>query len=270
MPSDLADSDLTLSQPDREKLGPLISVHPPASRMHKVNIAIASTFTVLFGVPAVWLLVVYLRGGPGNGAWIGAAVFGPLALATGFGAFSLIRKLGWKLYLYASGFVWQRGRTVVVTWDEVKSTIAQQDVMGGRKLDFWFRFILHDGTKFTIDSSYRDFDAFVAAALEGVDSALLRRAEAAFQSGDGIPFGKTVVTPNGLEREGQFLAWADVEKVTVETAGPNDMADSVIVYQRGKTGKAARWWVRLTTEFHNLDTFLTLCRRFTAVELPEG
>ena len=258
MPSDLTDSDLTLNQTDREKLGPLVSVHPPASRMHKVNIAIASTFTLAMGIPAVLFLVGRI--------WIGAAVFGPLALGLAFGLFFLVRKLFWKLYLYENGFVWKRGRSVVVPWDGVKATIAQQDVMGSKKFDFWFRFILKDGTKFTIDSSYQQFDAFVEAAQDGVNTAILNRADAVFPKGEGVEFGKTLVTANGLEREGRFLPWADVERVAVEMGVQNDYLYSVVVYEAGKTGKSARWWMRGTTDFHNLDTFLTLAKRYAKVE----
>ena len=60
--NDVVPLDLALSEADREALGTLQSVHPAASRLHKINIAIASVFTVVLVVPALAFLIAWLFG----------------------------------------------------------------------------------------------------------------------------------------------------------------------------------------------------------------
>jgi hypothetical protein len=90
------DSGLEISTTDQAALGSLQSVHPAASGIHKVNVAIATVFTVLLAGPAIAFLIGEIRN-PGKGLVIGAAIFGGMALLPAIGLFVLIRKLRWRL-----------------------------------------------------------------------------------------------------------------------------------------------------------------------------
>jgi hypothetical protein len=116
--SQSGDTEPKLSDADRTALGAFRSFHPAASGIHKVNIGIASVFTVLLLGPAVAFLIAALRS-PGKGMEIGAGIFGAIGLAPAIGLVYLIRKLRWRLYLFDNGFVFARGANRVVLWDDV-------------------------------------------------------------------------------------------------------------------------------------------------------
>src|SRR5205809_228771 len=108
--------DLRLSASDLSALGKFRSTHVAGSLMHKVNIAIASSFTVLLLVAAVFALKFWLEN-PGKGLWPVPMIFGGLALLPAVGLILLVRKLRWRLFLFDNGFVFSRSRDWVVLWD---------------------------------------------------------------------------------------------------------------------------------------------------------
>jgi hypothetical protein len=180
-------TDLMLSDTDRAALGECRSFHPAASGMHKVNITIATIFTLLPLGGAIAFLIAGLNR-PGKGLEIAAAVFGAIALAPAIGVAFLVRKLFYRLYLFDNGFVFARGSNRIVLWDEVQSFYDQQDVVSGIRADRWLRFLLQHGRRLTIDSSYKDFAAFAKAVQDGVTRTVLARAAEALSNGQAIAF----------------------------------------------------------------------------------
>jgi hypothetical protein len=257
------DSGLEISATDQAALGSLQSVHPAASGIHKVNIAIASIFTVLLAGPAILFLILEIKN-PGKGNIIGLAIFGGMALLPAIGLFVLIRKLRWRLYLFDNGFVFARGYNRVVLWDDVKYFYEQQDVVAGIRADRWLRFVLANGQRFTIDSSYKDFVAFNDAVRDGVTQSLLARAAAAFPKGQSIPFGKLAVSQTGLEKDGDVVQWGDVHSISIEL---RFNAFAVVVFQRDPLAKV-EWYARPIPQFANVNAFLALARQFTTVIGP--
>jgi hypothetical protein len=268
------DTDLMLSEADRAALGTFRSFHPAASGMHKVNIAIASAFTLLMLAGALWFLFAGLRS-PGKGLEYGGLVFGGLALAPAAGLIYLILKLRWRLYLFDNGFVFSKGGNRVVRWDEIQSFYEQQDVVAGIKADQWLRFLLNDGRRLTIDSSYKDFAAFCQTVRERVTATVLARAAEALPKGQSIAFGKLLLSKAGLEKEGDSLAWADVHSIAIEPRIDGRIyTHGVIVYKRNPESNAGKekmeWYMKLVPRFGNVDAFLQLASQFTNIAGPEA
>jgi hypothetical protein len=266
-------SDLMLSDTDRVALGAFRSLHPAASKMHKVNITIAAIFTLLLLGPAVAFLIAALRA-PGKGIEIGVAIFGGLGLLPAIGLGYLIRKLRWRLYLFDNGFVFARGGNRVVLWDDVQSLYDQQDVVSGIRADRWLRLVLKDGRRLTLDSSYKEFAAFAAAARDGVTSAILARAAQDLPAGRALAFGKLMLSQAGLEKPGESLSWADVDRISIEPrAAGNLHAQGVVVYKRGPQSQGftekTEWYVKLVPHFGNVDAFLRLASQFTSIAGPD-
>ena len=233
MTSTDTDADLELSTTDRAALGAFRSLHPASSGMHKLNIAIASLFTLLLMGPALGFLIAALNK-PGKGLGIGAAIFGGLGLLPLIGLGFLIRKLRWRLHLFEKGFVFTRGKNRMVLWDDVQSFYEQQDVVAGMRADRWLRFLLKDEQQFTIDSSYKDFAAFADAVRDGVTKAVLTQAAKVLPTGEAIAFGKLKLSKSGLEKEGESLTWAEVHSITIEPRVDGQVhANGVVVYKRG-------------------------------------
>jgi hypothetical protein len=267
------DSDLMLSDADRAALGAFRSFHPAASGMHKVNIVIAAIFTLVLLGPAVLFLILALKA-PGKGNEIGLAIFGVLGLAPAIGLAYLIRKLGWRLYLFDNGFVFARGGNRVVRWEDVQSFYEQQDVVAGMKADRRLRFLLQDGRRLTVDSSYKDFADFAGAVRDGVTEAVLARAAEELPAGRSIAFGKLLLSEAGLEKPGESLSWAEVDGITIEPRVDGQVhAQGVVVYKRMAPAKGVKgkveWYVKLVPNFGNVDAFLQLASRFTTVGGPD-
>jgi hypothetical protein len=269
-----SDSDLTLSDGERASLGAFRSVHPAASGIHKVNLAIASVFTLLPGGGAIAFAVGALNN-PGKGMWIGVLIFGALALGPAIGVVYLALKLRWRLYLFENGFVFARGSNRVILWEDVQSFYEQQDVVAGIRADRWLRFLFNDGRRLTVDSSYRDFAAFAEAARNGVTQAVLRRAERDLPAGRSIAFGKLKLSQAGLEKEGDSIPWADVEGITIEPRIDGQVhAQAVVIYKRGMQSKGLKekveWYMKMVPRFGNVDAFLHLASQFTRIVGPEA
>jgi hypothetical protein len=271
--SQFSDSDLMLSDEDRAALGAFRSLHPAASGMHKVNIAIASVFTLLPGGGAIAFLIGALNN-PGKGMGIGVMIFGALALGPAIGVVYLVLKLRWRLYLFDNGFVFARGANRVVKWDDVQSFYEQQDVVAGIRADRWLRFLLNDGRRLTVDSSYKDFAAFAEASRRGVTNAVLRRAAQELPVGRAITFGKLKLSQAGLEKEGDAISWAEVDGITFESRVDGQVhAQAVVIYKRGlQSGglkEKVEWYMKMVPRFGNVDAFLHLASQFTRVGGPE-
>src|SRR5262249_40652486 len=155
-------------------LGPLRAVHPGGSKMLKVNIAIASFFTLLLGGFAGYLLIRSFQ--LANNWYLAAAWFGGLGLVPGIGLILLIRKFSWGLYLFENGFVFAAGKDRVVLWDDVAQLFEKQDVVAGMRADKWLRLVLKDGSEVKMDSAYKDFSAFNEVLTNKVAEAVLQRA----------------------------------------------------------------------------------------------
>jgi hypothetical protein len=268
-----ANFELTLSEADRAALGAFRSYHPAASGMHKVNIAIASVFTILPLGGAIAFLIGELNS-PGKGIGIGAIVFGGIALAPAAGLIYLVVKLRWRLYLFDNGFVFARGSNRVIEWADVQSFYEQQDVVAGVRADRWLRFLFHDGRRLTVDSSYKDFAAFADAARQGVTNAVLRRAAEDLPAGRAIAFGKLKLSQAGLEKEGDSIPWAAVDSITFEPRIDGQVhAQAVVIYKRGLQSAGVKekveWYMKLVPRFGNVDAFLRLASQFTRVGSPQ-
>lgn len=257
-----------LKDRDAEALGELLSAHPAASGMHKVNIAIASVFTFLPGAAALLFLFMHLTGDPKSQMWIGAAAFGAIALLPGIGLLFLLRKLRWKLFLYQNGFVFARGRNKVVPWGAVKSMFEEQDVVAGIRADARLKFTFPDGGWLIIDSAYKRFAEFSAAVRAGVTRAVVARASAALKKGEAFAFGKLKITRTGLAHGDDELTWAEVGEVAIEDYGGGY---AIRIYAKGKSplakGRGEPWFSRAVTEFPNYPAFLELAGKVTRVAL---
>jgi hypothetical protein len=258
-----------LRERDSEALGKLMSVHPAASGIHKVNIVIASIFTLLPGIGAVAFLISHLTGKPGNQNWIGAAICGVIALFPGILLFVLLLKLRWKLFLFENGLVQARTGNRVILWTEVKSMFEEQDVVAGIRADARIKFTLLSGSWAIIDSSYKNFPDFAAGVRAGVTRAVLARVSTAIKRGEEVSFGKLKVSRSGLTYEDEALKWGEVGEVVVESDG---MFHSIRVYSKGKIalakGRGQPWFSRSVTDFPNLEAFLELARKVTTVSMP--
>jgi hypothetical protein len=261
------DHHLKIPATDRAALGSLRSVHPAASGMHKFNMAVAATLAILPGAAGIYFLVEGYRVSPGKGIEIAGWIFGGLALAPAVGFLFLVRKLGWRLYLYQNGFVWSRMTDRVVQWSDVTYFFEQQDKVAGMNADRWLRFLLVDGSRPTIDSSYQDFGTFADAVRVGVKKAVLA-CFAALPAGQALAFGKLLVSETELENEGRVLPWTEVQSVSLE---PYELGYGVIIYLRDPKWKGGRfpWYTRPVTRFPNVDAFLLLAGQFTTLRLPD-
>ncbi len=269
-----SEPDLALSDDDRAALGAFCSFHPAASGIHKVNLAIASVFTLLPGGGAIAFMVGALNN-PGKGMWIGALIFGALALGPAIGVVYLLLKLRWRLYLFDNGFVFVRGSPRVVLWDNVQSFYEQQDVVAGIRADRWLRFLLNDGRRFTVDSSYKDFAAFAEAARKGVTQAVLRRAAQELPAGRSVAFGKLKLSQAGLEKEGEAIPWSAVDSIAFEPRVDGQVhAQAVVIYKRGLQSQGinekVEWYMKMVPRFGNVDAFLRLASQFTRIGGPEA
>jgi hypothetical protein len=160
--------------------------------------------------------------------------------------------------------VFARGYNRVVLWEDVKYFYEQQDVVAGIRADRWLRFVLSNGQRFTIDSSYKDFVAFNDAVRDGVTQVVLARAVAAFPKGQSVPVGKLAVSQTGFEKEGEVVPWADVHSISIEL---RFNAFAVVVFQRDPLAKV-EWYARPIPQFANVNAFLALARQFTTVSGP--
>jgi hypothetical protein len=265
--SEFADR-LSLSASERKALGPLQSEHVPASRTHKINIAIASIFTILPALAAVGLGIDALIGAPGRGIGWAALAFGALALLPAIGVYFLVRKLFWRLFLFANGFVFLRGKEHVVLWSDIKSLFV-----GGLNIDEHLQFILDDGTRLKIDNSFKDYSDFADAVRDNETRRVLARADAALKSGESFSFSKLRVTPAGLEHEGkQALAWANVERVSIERRVSGQVIYSAIVVWEKARGKKdpSEWAAKNMGMFPNFDAFLKLAARLTRIDVQNS
>jgi hypothetical protein len=263
------DADLMLLETDLAALGEFRSFHSAASGIHKVNIVIASIFTLLLLAGALWFLISGLRTA-GNGLEIVAAVFGALSLAPAAGLIYLVLKLRWRLYLFDNGFVFAKGANLVVWWDDIQSFYEQQDVVAGIKADRWLHFLLQDGRRLTVDSSYKDFAAFAQTVRDSVTRAVLTRAAEALAKGQGIAFGKLMLSQVGLEKDGDSLAWAGIHSIRIE---PRINTHGVVVYKRNAESNVGEekveWYMKLVPRFGNVDAFLQLASQFTNIGGPD-
>ncbi|MCI0379919.1 MAG: hypothetical protein L0215_20240 [Gemmataceae bacterium] len=260
------DDDLDLDAHERKALGVFESVHAAAaSRMHKWNIAIASIFSVLLLVPGLWLLVWGLFVKRGAGIEYAGLAFGGLGIPCVIGVLFLVRRLKWKLYLFDNGFVWDRGKLRLILWKDVKYLSESKHLLGGRAADYQLRFVTNDEARFTIDSSYRDFEQFADAVRVGVTLTVFERAKKAFASGESIPFGKLHMSKEGFEKDGETLAWKDIARMGVE--GTELFAVSIYRREKGKT-EPTRWYFKDVPDFANFDAFLKLAAKFTKVTMP--
>jgi hypothetical protein len=265
-----AESDLVLSAAERAALGPFRSFHPAASGMHKLNIIIASVFTVLPLGAAAWFLIEALRR-PGKGMEIGAALFAALALGPAIGAVYLLLKLSWKLYLFENGFVLARGSGRTVLWQDVQSFYEKQDVLAGMRADHWLRFLLTDGRRLTVDSSYKDFPAFAGAVRAALTRAVVTRAAEELRAGRPVSFGKLLLTSAGLQKSGDALAWDEVAGIHIEPRIDGRVhAYAVVVYKRGGPKDKVEWYKKMIPSFGNVDAFLRLAGQFTTITSPPG
>jgi hypothetical protein len=264
----MSDSDLTLSASDRAALGTFRSVYMAGSRMHKVNITIAAVFTLLLAVPAIALLIGALVTSR-NGMIIAAAILGALALLPGITLWYRIRKLDWKLYLFDNGFVFASGAARVILWNDVRFFYERQSVVAGMQADQWLRFVLSDGQSLTIDSSYKEFPVFAEVVRQCVTKTVLARASAALSNGQAVAFGKLLLSPAGLEKDGNSIPWGDVHSICMEERvfGSRFRAIGVVIYRRSTTSKTGRteWHVRAIPEFPNVVAFLQLVSRFSTI-----
>jgi hypothetical protein len=221
-------------------------------------------------IPALGFLVLHFAGDPKSQLWIGAAIFGGIGLLPGIGLFFLLRKLGWKLYLFKNGFVHARGRNRVILWGDVKSLYEEQDVVAGIRADARLKFTLLNGGWAIIDSSYKNFPEFADGVRAGVTRAVLLRAKEMWKAGKPIAFGKLQVTREGLAFEGEELAWADVGRVAVESY--DGVGYAIRVYPKAKSahrkGEGKPWYSRAITEVPNSEAFLKIAAHFTKVETP--
>lgn len=257
-----------LKERDATALGEFFSAHPAASGTHKVNIALASVFTLFPTFGAVAFLVEHLTGDPKSRMWIGAAAFGAVALVPAAGLARLLWKLRWKLFLYENGFVFARGRNRVVLWTDVKSMLEEQDVVAGIRADARLKFTFPDGGWLVIDSSYQNFDEFSAAVRSGVTRAVVARASAVIRTGEAFAFGKLKLSGNGLTYDGEELKWADVSEVAIENYGTGY---AISIYAKNKSplvqGRGEPWFSRAVTEFPNYPAFLELAGQVARVTL---
>jgi hypothetical protein len=268
-----SEPDLALSDGERKALGAFRSFHPAASGMHKVNLAIASAFTLLLLAGALWFLIAGLNN-PGKGIGYGALVFGGIALAPGIGVVYLLLKLRWRLYLFANGFVFARGGNRVVLWEDVQSLYEQQDVVAGIRADRRLRFLFKDGRWLSVDSSYKEFAAFAEAVRKGVTNAVLLRAQRDLPAGRLIEFGKLKLSQTRLEKEGDSIPWSAVDSITFEPRVDGQVhAMAVVIYKRGVQSKGIKekveWYTKMVPRFGNMDAFLRLASQFARIVGPE-
>jgi hypothetical protein len=147
-------------------------------------------------------------------------------------------------------------------------------VVSGIRADRWLRFLLADGRRLTVDSSYKDFAAFADAVRDGVTRAVLTRAAGELPAGRAIAFGKLLLSRDGLEKPGESLAWADVHSIALEPRIDGHIrAHGVVVYRRAPESKAPKekveWYMKLMPRFGNVDAFLRLAGQFTTIVGPE-
>ncbi|HMF13283.1 MAG TPA: DUF6585 family protein [Gemmataceae bacterium] len=264
-----SDLDLMLSDAERAALGAFRSAHPAASKMHKVNIAIAGVFTLVLMGAAVAFLIPAVKA-PGKGMEIGAGIFAALGLLPAFALGYLLVKLRWKLYLFDKGFVFARSANRIVLWEDIQSLYDQQDVVSGIRADRWLRFLLQDGRRLTVDSSYKDFGVFAASVRDSVTKAVLARAATELPAGRAIAFGKLMLTKAGLKKPEESLPWTDVHSIAIEPRRDGQvLADGVVVYKRGVESKGSKekveWYVKLAPRFGNVDAFLRLASQFATI-----
>lgn len=249
--------ELGLSAGDRKALGLVRSDHATASRTHKINIAIAGAFTLLPGGAAILIGLSALNSPPGSGLGWAALFFAGLAVLPAIGLFFLVRKLSWRLVLFKNGFVFVRGREIVVLWDDVKSLFV-----GGLNIDQHLDFHLTDDSRLKVDNSFKGFAEFAAAVRGEVAGVVLARADGALAKGEAVPFGKLQVTRGGLEQEGKgSLPWQRIARVVIEDrVSGNLIYGAMVVYAKGKPAEV-EWAAKRISNFPNLDAFAKLVER---------
>jgi hypothetical protein len=261
------ENDLVLSAEERAALGTFCSLHTPASRMYKTNIAIASFFTLFFLGPAIAFLIGALLQ-PGKGMEFGALGFGVIGVPVAIGLGFLIGKLSWRLYLFENGFVLKRGSNLVALWEDVQSYFSKQAVFGRLKADKWLRFEFADGRRVTLDSAFTDIDAFDAAARQGVTENVLARAAEVLPRGQALAFGTLSFSMKGLEKKTGAVSWDDVDRILIE--GRTDeriFANALIICTRDPEAKDGKceWYFRFLHNFPNVDAFLHLASQYTTI-----
>jgi hypothetical protein len=270
-------SDLQLSAADRDVLGSFRSLHPAGSRQHRQNIIILIIFVLVPVGAAAILAVNGLSAKTAAGWFIAAAIVGAVAMIPGIVLYFQIRKLKWRLYLFDNGFVFARSVDRAVPWNEVKYLYEWRSVAAYRQADLNLRFVLSDGERFSMDSSYQDMAAFTEAVRDSVTRTVLARAAAALPKGDGVAFGQLTLSLAGLAKAGEVVPWAEVHSIGLEMrsfqplAGKQYSAYAVIVNRhsaKSRTGKA-EWYARPYPEFANVAAFLKLASQFTTVSAAE-
>jgi hypothetical protein len=221
------------------RLGRLLHVYQP-KRQNWFLIA----FMFLVGLATAIVLV---------GLWILWMIFRTPNLSKSVGAR--------RIYLYEQGFVLveRPEDPQVYRWDAIDTVfqkIVSQSYNGvptGTK--YFYTINRRDGATAEVTLFWEGCAQFGAHVNESVSAALLPRAVAAIERGQGIQFGDMTLTRDGIAGKRQSVTWAQVSGIQVANG-------FVRVKVQGKTLSLS---TTAASDLPNLPLFLTLANRLHRV-----
>jgi len=238
---------------DTSKLGSLRAEYPAGSFRHKLAIGAAATFILLLaGVAAFIILRNDPRDGP-NGRLLATAFFGFLMILPLIGLVVLVRRLTWRVSLFANGLVLHKKNSVqVVLWEDVKYLYEKRLIQYGAETDHTIRIETDGGDRLRLDALFQAITPLADAIRQCSNPVLLAKAKRKLQNGEPVSFGPLKLAPDGLENGKHKISWTEVEAPNIEKKGPGHH----LVIR--KSGKRSQWYSCPIPDFPNIEVFLTL------------
>jgi len=147
--------------------------------------------------------------------------------------------------LYTTGFAYfEDGNWSVVRWDEVADILSPLGWGGDATL------VLRDGRMVPVRTGVSGQREYQGAIESQVVKRVYRRSRQALAAGQSVQFGPLGIGPDGLNHDGQTLAWSDLERLAVSINVPYEVSGVPIRFDRAGerlwiVQAGGRWWCDL-------------------------
>jgi hypothetical protein len=169
----------------------------------------------------------------------------------------LLLRLRWRILLFASGFVWERGKgSLTVYWDDVRYFRELRLMMGnlkGIEMDQVVHLQLESGRKLNLDGTFRQIGSLAQQIRERTVPILYAKAAAQLQRGEPVSFEELQMYPDGLAKGNKRILWEEIQAVKIVNWGGRGYRLVV-----RKAGAKRDWYMQAFARFPNSSVFLKL------------
>ena len=206
------------TSPEIESLGAVVAEYTPKRGYSKVNVITGYVVGVVGVALIIGGIVLMLQ----NQQWFCVPLAGVLAAVMGIVSYRMgVGQRGLLVVVYADGVSRTQGsKTAVFRWDEIDEVRRRMITSGrGRATGFIYQISDANGgeAKFDTNNLPRGRDLGQKIVLE-VTRRQLPKAQAAYEKGETLDFGRFSLSKDGLISRKKTLAWSDVESVDLRGA----------------------------------------------------